>query len=202
MAPGIRWRNALLCMVTEELMSRIGKMPIPLPPQVEVDIKGNAVRVKGPNGELSRSFDPAMDIILNEGVLTVSRHSDNRIHRSLHGLTRSLLANMVEGVSKGFEKNLEIVGVGYRAQKVGEKVVLQVGYSQHVEIVTPAGISVVVPEAQRISVQGIDKQMVGDVAAKIRAVRPPDHYKGKGIRYAGEKVRIKPGKSGKVGAKR
>jgi large subunit ribosomal protein L6 len=109
---------------------------------------------------------------------------------------------MVEGVSKGFEKNLEIVGVGYRAQKVGEKVVLQVGYSQHVEIVTPAGISVVVPEAQRISVQGIDKQMVGDVAAKIRAVRPPDHYKGKGIRYAGEKVRIKPGKSGKVGAKR
>jgi large subunit ribosomal protein L6 len=202
MAPGIRWRNALLCMVTEELMSRIGKMPIPLPPQVEVDIKGNAVRVKGPNGELSRSFDPAMDITLNEGVLTVSRHSDNRIHRSLHGLTRSLLANMVEGVSKGFEKNLEIVGVGYRAQKVGEKVVLQVGYSQHVEIVTPAGISVVVPEAQRISVQGIDKQMVGDVAAKIRAVRPPDHYKGKGIRYAGEKVRIKPGKSGKVGAKR
>lgn len=102
-------------------MSRIGKMPIPLPPQVEVDIKGNAVRVKGPNGELSRSFDPAMDITLNEGVLTVSRHSDNRIHRSLHGLTRSLLANMVEGVSKGFEKNLEIVGVGYRAQKVGRK---------------------------------------------------------------------------------
>jgi large subunit ribosomal protein L6 len=202
MAPGIRWRNALLCMVTEELMSRIGKMPIPLPPQVEVDIKGNTVRVKGPNGELSRSFDPAMDITLNDGVLTVSRHSDNRIHRSLHGLTRSLLANMVEGVSKGFEKNLEIVGVGYRAQKVGEKVVLQVGYSQHVEIVTPVGISVVVPEAQRISVQGIDKQMVGDVAAKIRAVRPPDHYKGKGIRYAGEKVRIKPGKSGKVGAKR
>jgi large subunit ribosomal protein L6 len=202
MASVIRWRNALLCMVTEELMSRIGKMPIPLPPQVEVDIKGNTVRVKGPNGELMRSFDPAMDITLNEGVLTVSRQSDNRIHRSLHGLTRSLLANMVEGVSKGFQKNLEIVGVGYRAQKVGEKVVLQVGYSQHVEIITPVGVSVVVPEAQRISVQGIDKQMVGDVAAKIRAVRPPDHYKGKGIRYAGEKVRIKPGKSGKVGAKR
>ena len=202
MASGIRWRNALLCMVTEELMSRIRKMPIPLPPQVEVDIKGNTVRVKGPNGELMRSFDPAMDITLNEGVLTVSRQSDNRIHRSLHGLTRSLLANMVEGVSKGFQKNLEIVGVGYRAQKVGEKVVLQVGYSQHVEIITPVGVSVVVPEAQRISVQGIDKQMVGDVAAKIRAVRPPDHYKGKGIRYAGEKVRIKPGKSGKVGAKR
>jgi large subunit ribosomal protein L6 len=189
-------------MVTEELMSRIGRMPIPLPPQVEVDIKGNAVRVKGPNGELSRSFDPEIDITLSEGVITVSRRSDNRIHRSLHGLTRSLLANMVEGVSKGFQKDLEIVGVGYRAQKVGEKVVLQVGYSQQVEIATPEGISVAVPEAQRISVQGIDKQMVGDVAAKIRAVRPPDHYKGKGIRYAGEKVRIKPGKSGKVGAKR
>jgi large subunit ribosomal protein L6 len=188
-------------MVTEELMSRIGSMPIPLPPQVEVDIKGNAVRVKGPNGELSRSFDPEIDITLSEGVITVSRRSDNRIHRSLHGLTRSLLANMVEGVSKGFQKDLEIVGVGYRAQKVGEKVVLQVGYSQQVEIATPEGISVAVPEAQRISVQGIDKQMVGDVAAKIRAVRPPDHYKGKGIRYAGEKVRIKPGKSGKVPGK-
>ncbi len=183
-------------------MSRIGRMPIPLPQGVEVEIKGNEVRVKGPKGELSRSFDPAIAISLNEGILTVSRPSNNRIHRSRHGLTRSLLANMVEGVSKGFQKDLELVGVGYRAQKVGEKVVLQVGYSNPVEISHPSGVSVVVAETQRISVQGIDKELVGDVAAKIRAVRPPDHYKGKGIRYAGEQVRLKPGKSGKVGAKR
>jgi len=183
-------------------MSRIGKMPILLPPGVEVEIKGSEVRVKGPNGELWRSFDQAMAISLNEGTLTVSRSSDNQIHRSLHGLTRSLLANMVEGVSKGFQKDLELVGVGYRAQKVGEKLVLQVGYSHQVELIPPSGVSVVVAEAQRISVQGIDKQLVGDVAAKIRSVRPPDRYKGKGIRYAGERVRLKPGKSGKVGAKR
>lgn len=183
-------------------MSRIGRMPIPLPPGVEVEIKGNKVRVKGPNGELSRSFDQAIAISLNEGTLTVSRPSDNRIHRSLHGLTRSLIANMVEGVSKEFQKDLELVGVGYRAQNVGEKVVLQVGYSHTVEISPPTGVSVIVAEAQRISVRGIDKQLVGDVAAKIRAVRPPDHYKGKGIRYAGERVRLKPGKSGKVGDKR
>lgn len=183
-------------------MSRIGRMPIPLPQGVEVEIKGNEVWVKGPKGELSRSFNPAIAISLNEGTLTVSRPSDDRIHRSLHGLTRSLLANMVEGVSKGFQKNLELVGVGYRAQKVGEKVVLQVGYSHPVEITPLSGVSVVVVEAQRLSVQGIDKELVGDVAAKIRAVRPPDHYKGKGIRYAGERVRLKPGKAGKVGAKR
>lgn len=183
-------------------MSRIGRMPIPLPQGVEVDIKGNEVRVKGPNGELSRSFDSAIAISLNQDTLTVSRSSDNRIHRSLHGLTRSLLANMVEGVSKGFKKELEIVGIGYRAQKVGEKVMLQVGYSHQVEIVPISGVSVNVPEPQRISVEGIDKQLVGDVAAKIRAVRPPDRYKGKGIRYSGERVRLKPGKSGKVGAKR
>jgi len=183
-------------------MSRIGRMPIPLPQGVEVHIKGNEVRVKGPNGELSRSFDSVIAISLNQDTLTVSRSSDNRIHRSLHGLTRSLLANMVEGVSNGFKKELEIVGIGYRAQKVGEKVMLQVGYSHQVEIVPISGVSVNVPEPQRISVQGIDKQLVGEVAAKIRAVRPPDRYKGKGIRYAGERVRLKPGKSGKVGAKR
>ncbi len=183
-------------------MSRIGRMPIPLPQGVEVEIKGNEVWVNGPKGELSRSFNPAIAISLNEGTLTVSRPSDDRIHRSLHGLTRSLLANMVEGVSKGFQKDLELVGVGYRAQKVGEKVVLQVGYSHPVEITPLSGVSVVVVEAQRLSVQGIDKALVGDVAAKIRAVRPPDHYKGKGIRYAGERVRLKPGKAGKVGAKR
>lgn len=183
-------------------MSRIGRMPIPLPQGVEVEIKGSEVSVKGPKGELSRSFNLAIAISLNDGTITVSRPSDNRIHRSLHGLTRSLLANMVEGVSKGFQKDLELVGVGYRAQMLGEKVVLQVGYSHPVEINPPPGVSLVVVGAQRISVQGIDKELVGDVAAKIRALKPPDHYKGKGVRYVGERVRLKPGKSGKVGAKR
>jgi len=177
-------------------------MPIPLPQGVEVKIKGSEVSVKGPKGELSRCFNPAIAISLNDGTITVSRPSDNRTHRSLHGLTRSLLANMVEGVSNGFQKDLELVGVGYRAQMVGEKVVIQVGYSHPVEVIPPLGVSVVVVGPQRISVQGIDKEVVGDVAAKIRALRPPDHYKGKGIRYAGERVRLKPGKSGKVGAKR
>lgn len=183
-------------------MSRIGREPIPLPQGVEVMIKGSEVTVKGPKGELSRSFNPAISISLEDGNITVSRPSDNRLHRSLHGLTRSLLANMVEGVSKGFQKDLEIVGVGYRAQKVGEKVVFQVGYSHPVEIAPPPEVSVVLVGASRISVQGIDRELVGDVAAKIRALKPPDHYKGKGIRYAGERVRLKPGKSGKVGARK
>ena len=183
-------------------MSRIGKMPIAVPHGVEVSIKGSEVRVKGPLGELSRSFDPALSISLNDDNITVSRPSDNRTHRSLHGLTRSLMANMVEGVSKGIKKELEIVGVGYRAQKVEEKVVLQVGYSHPVEVLPPPGVSVEVVGANRISVQGIDKELVGNVAAKIRAIRPPDSYKGKGIRYAGEKIRLKPGKSGKIGARK
>ncbi len=183
-------------------MSRIGKMPIPLPKGVEVNIKGSEVTVKGSQGEISCSFDPALSISVNDDTITVSRPSDNRIHRSLHGLTRSLVANMVEGVSKGFKKELEIVGVGYRAQKVGDTVVLQVGYSHPVEILPPPGISVEVVGANRISVQGIRKELVGDVAAKIRAVRPPDRYKGKGIRYVGERIRLKPGKSGKISARR
>lgn len=182
-------------------MSRIGKMPIPLPQGVEVNIRGNEVTVKGPKGELSRSFSPAISISLNDDIITVSRPSDNRVHRSLHGLTRSLLANMVDGVSKGFQKSLELVGIGYRAQMVEEKLVLQVGYSHPVEVVPPPGISLAVG-TNRINVEGIDKELVGDVAAKIRAIRPPDHYKGKGIRYAGELVRLKPGKSGKVSARK
>jgi len=177
-------------------------MPIPLPKGVEISIKGSEVTVKGPQGELSRSFDPALSISVNDDNITVSRPSDNRIHRSLHGLTRSLLANMVEGVSKGFKKELEIVGVGYRAQKVEDKVVLQVGYSHPVEVLPAPGVSVEVVGANRIVVQGIDKELVGDVAAKIRIIRPPDSYKGKGIRYAGERIRLKPGKSGKIGTRR
>ncbi len=180
-------------------MSRIGKMPIPVPQGVEVDIQGNEVHVKGPKGELSRSFDPDMQISLSDEVLTVSRPSDSRVHRSLHGLTRSLLANMVEGVSKGFQKELELVGVGYRAQNVGQKLVLQIGFSHPVEISPLHGVAITATDAQHVLVQGISRETVGDMAAKIRAVRPPDHYKGKGIRYAGERVRLKPGKSGKVG---
>lgn len=181
-------------------MSRVGKEPIPLPQGVEVGIEGSEVRVKGPKGELSRSFHPNISISMEDNVITVSRSSDDRLYRSLHGLTRSLIANMVEGVSKGFQKDLELVGVGYRAQQAGEKVVLQVGRSHPVEIKPPPGVTLQVVGANRISVQGIEKELVGDVAAKIRAVRPPDSYKGKGIRYAGERVRLKPGKAGKIGA--
>ncbi|MFA5367701.1 MAG: 50S ribosomal protein L6 [Dehalococcoidia bacterium] len=183
-------------------MSRIGKMPIPVPKGVEVEINGNKVRVKGPKGELTRSVAPAISVALDEGVLKVSRASDEKSVRALHGLMRSLLANMVIGVSEGYQKDLEIVGVGYRAQASGEKVSLQLGFSHAKEIIPPAGVSVIVKEPQRLVVQGIDKEQVGDVAAKIRAMKPPDHYKGKGVRYANEKVRIKPGKAGKAGAKR
>jgi large subunit ribosomal protein L6 len=143
-----------------------------------------------------------MSISLNDGILTVSRPTDNRRHRSLHGLTRSLLANMVEGVSQGFKKSLELYGVGYRAAKSGEKLVLQVGYTKPVEFIPPTGISLVTEGPTQISVLGIDKELVGGVAAKIRAVKPPDSYLGKGIKYAGERVRRKAGKAGKVGRKK
>jgi large subunit ribosomal protein L6 len=183
-------------------MSRIGNRPIPVPQGVEVTINRNEVKIKGAKGELSRTFHPDMDITLNDGVLLVSRPTDNRIHRSLHGLTRSLLANMVEGVSKGFQRELELVGMGYRAQKSGDKLVLQVGYSHPVEIVPPPGISLNIEGVTKVTVSGIDKQLVGQVAAQIRAIKPPDPYVGKGIRYRGEKVQHKPGKAGKLGKKR
>jgi len=179
-------------------MSRIGKSPIDIPAGVKVDIKGNRVAVSGPRGELSRSLCPDMKITLDNNVLTVTRPSDNRQHRSLHGLTRTLVANMVTGVSQGFEKNLEIVGVGYRAEKAGEKLVLRVGYSHLVEMTPPKGVSIEVEGNNKIKIKGIDKEAVGQMAAEIRAVRPPDSYKGKGIRYAGEVVRLKPGKAGKA----
>ncbi len=179
-------------------MSRIGRMPIPVPPGVAVSINENKVTVTGPKGELNRYFHPDMTISLRDNVLTVSRPSDGRVHRSLHGLTRSLLANMVEGVTKGFEKNLEIVGVGYRAEKVADKVMLRVGYSQPVEVSVLPGISLALDGTTRIKVIGIDREMVGEMAARIRAIRLPDVYKGKGIRYAGEVVHLKPGKAGKV----
>jgi large subunit ribosomal protein L6 len=182
-------------------MSRIGLRPIAIPQGTEVKIDGSEVVVRGSKGELHRRFHPDISIALKDGCLIVTRPSDSKLHRSLHGLTRSLLANMVMGVSQGFEKVLEINGVGYRAQKTGDKLLLQVGYTNTVEFALPLGINIVVEGTNRIRVIGIDKEVVGETAAKIRSIRPADHYKGKGIKYAEEKLRLKPGKSGKVGKK-
>ncbi|MFC1860288.1 50S ribosomal protein L6 [Chloroflexota bacterium] len=179
-------------------MSRVGRMPITVPPGVVVDIKKGGVKVTGPKGELRRSFYPDMSITLDDDNLVVSRPSDGTVHRSLHGLTRSLLANMVEGVTRGFEKTLEIVGVGYRVEKAGDNLTIRVGYSHPVEVTPLPGITLVVEGASRIKVMGIDKEVVGEMAAEIRAIRPPDVYKGKGIRYAGEIVHLKAGKAGKA----
>jgi large subunit ribosomal protein L6 len=165
---------------------------------VTITIEGDAVTVKGPKGELNRKFSPDMSIVLTDGVLTVSRPSDDRLHRSLHGLTRTLLANMVEGVTKGYERALDIVGVGYRAEQQGEKLVLNIGFSHQVEVVPMPGVSLSLEGASRMKVNGINKEDVGEMAARIRAIRPPDAYKGKGIRYGGEVVRLKPGKAGKA----
>lgn len=182
-------------------MSRIGRMPIPVPAGVKVTINGNEVTVEGSKGKLTRTFHPDMSITMEDGKLVVTRPTDNRNHRALHGLTRSLLANMVEGVTKGFEKALELSGVGYRVQKVGDKISLQVGFSHPVDFSPPPGIELAVEGTNRIRVIGIDKELVGRVAAQIRAIRPPDAYKGKGIRYVGEKIKLKPGKAGKAAAK-
>jgi len=181
-------------------MSRIGKQPIPLPKKVEVDIRGSHVTVKGPRGQLERSFDPAMTIKLEDGVLTVERPTDQRQHRATHGLTRALLANMVSGVSDGYSKVLEIEGTGYRAEMQGEKLVLFLGYSHPIEFPAPQGISFEVPRGGRtVTVLGIDKELVGEIAARIRRQRPPEPYQGKGVRYRGERVRRKAGKSGRAG---
>jgi len=183
-------------------MSRIGRMPIAIPPSVQVDIKENLVTITGPKGELSRNLSTDMSITRQEDNLTVSRPSDSSKHRSMQGLTRTLLANMVEGVTSGFQKNLEMVGVGYRVEQAGDKLILRVGYSHTVEITPLPGVSLVTEGINKIKVTGINKEIVGEMAAKIRAVRPPDAYKGKGIRYAGEVVRLKPGKAGKVVGKK
>lgn len=177
-------------------MSRVGRKPIPLPPGVEVQIEGNLVRVKGPLGQVEKRFHRDMKIVLEDGVLKVERPSENKIYKSLHGLTRALLNNMVQGVTTGFSKSLELVGVGYRASKQGNKLVLAVGYSHPVEIVPPEGIEIEVPAPTKITVKGIDKEKVGAVAASIRAVREPEPYKGKGIKYEGEIIRRKVGKAG------
>ncbi|SHJ89001.1 large subunit ribosomal protein L6 [Anaerobranca californiensis DSM 14826] len=179
-------------------MSRIGKKPVVIPQGVEVKIDGNnVVTVKGPKGQLTKSFSPEMNIVVEEGNVVVTTPSNDKKHRSLHGLTRTLIANMVEGVTQGFFKNLELVGVGYRAQLQGNKLVLSMGYSHPVEFVAPEGITFEVPAQTKITVRGIDKQLVGQIAAEIRSVREPEPYLGKGIRYEGENVRRKEGKTGK-----
>ena len=178
-------------------MSRIGKLPIEIPAGVTINVADHTtVTVKGPKGELEQKFNKDMKIELKDGVVEVTRPSDKKEHRALHGLTRALLNNMVVGVTKGFEKSLEIVGVGYRAQLNGKDIVLNMGYSHPVNVAQPQGITFEVPSNTAIIVKGIDKQLVGQVAANIRAIRSPEPYKGKGIRYKGEVVKRKEGKSG------
>jgi large subunit ribosomal protein L6 len=181
-------------------MSRIGRMPIPLPTGVEVTQDGSTLRVKGPLGTLERTIHPEMSLEREDGTLRVVRPSDEPRHRALHGLTRTLVNNMVTGVATGYTKNLEISGVGYRAQLQGSKLVLALGYSHPVEVDPPAGIEFRVETPTRLAVFGADKELVGQTAAYIRAQRKPEPYKGKGIRYAGEQILRKAGKAGKVGA--
>jgi large subunit ribosomal protein L6 len=175
-------------------MSRIGRKPIEIPDGVEVQVDPGTVKVKGPKGELDQRFDPDMKVVLDDGTLRVERPTDRGEHRALHGLTRSLIANMVEGVTDGFERRLEIQGVGYRAQLKGKNLEMALGYSHPVSIEAPAGIDFEVPQPTEIIVRGIDKQLVGETAARIRKSRPPEPYKGKGVRYAGEYVARKVGK--------
>lgn len=179
-------------------MSRIGLKPINIPTGVEIKIDDkNLVEVKGPKGLLSEQISPDMDIIIEDGVLTIARPTENKRHKSLHGLSRTLIQNMIVGVTEGYSKTLEIEGTGYRAAKQGNKLVLTLGYSHPVELDDPAGIEVEVPAQNRIIVKGINKQQVGNYAANIRAFRKPEPYKGKGIRYQGEIIRRKAGKTGK-----
>ncbi len=180
-------------------MSRIGRVPVVIPNGVQVKVSpDNEVTVTGPKGELHRRLNSDMQIKVEDGKVTVSRPDDDREHRALHGLSRTLVANMIEGVSKGFQKGLEVTGVGYRAEKSGNNLILRVGYSHPVEVTPMPGTSFAVEGANRIKVLGIDKEIVGQMTAKIREVRPPDHFKGKGVRYAGETVRLKAGKAGKA----
>jgi large subunit ribosomal protein L6 len=181
-------------------MSRIGRQPIAIPSGVQVSVEASHVAVSGPLGALEQDFHPDMRIVLDDGTLRVERPDDERLHRSLHGLTRTLLANMVDGVTKGFEKRLEIVGVGYRAALKDSDLEVAAGYSHPVLFPAPDGIAFEVPQPTRIVVRGIDKQLVGETAAKIRKIRKPEPYKGKGIRYEGEHVRKKAGKAAKGAA--
>lgn len=177
-------------------MSRIGRMPIDIPAGVTVALNGQVITVKGPKGELTRTLHPDMKVTVADNVITVERPSDEKEHRSLHGLTRALVANMVKGVHEGFKKELEIVGVGYRAQMKGKKLALTLGFSHPLELEAPAGVTVSCPTATNITVEGANNEVVGEFAAKIRGYRLPEPYKGKGIRYVGEHVRRKAGKAG------
>jgi large subunit ribosomal protein L6 len=177
-------------------------MPITIPSSVEVTLDGSRVAVKGPKGELERVISPELRVVQEDGTLRVERPGDDKRSRELHGLTRTLLANMVTGVTEGYRKSLEITGVGYRAQLVGQKLQLNLGYSHPVEIDPPAGVSFEVENPVRLAVVGIDKELVGHVAARVRSTRKPEPYKGKGVRYAGEVIRRKAGKAGKIGGKK
>jgi large subunit ribosomal protein L6 len=183
-------------------VSRIGLMPIPVPSGIKVKIQENNITVEGSKGKLSRLIHADISVKLEGENLIVTRPSDGGTHRALHGLTRTLLANMVEGVTKGFERVLELSGVGYRAQKADGGISLQIGYCHPVNFAPPPGINIVVEGTNKILVSGIDKELVGQTAARIRALRPVDAYKGKGIKYAGERVRLKPGKAGKAAFKK
>ncbi|WMT40536.1 50S ribosomal protein L6 [Paenibacillus sp. D2_2] len=178
-------------------MSRIGRKPITVPSGVDVTLNNNVITVKGPKGTLTREIHKDMKVTVEDNQILVERPSDNKLHRSLHGTTRSVVSNMVNGVTEGYTKTLELVGVGYRASKSGEKLVLNVGYSHPVEITPEAGIEFEVPTNTKIIVKGINKERVGEYAANVRAVRAPEPYKGKGIKYEGERIIRKEGKAGK-----
>ena len=183
-------------------MSRIGRLPIAVPSGVDVTIEGRKVTVKGPKGSLSRELHPDMSISREDDTLVVTRPTEQKTHKQLHGLTRTLVNNMVVGVTDGYRKGLEITGVGYRAVKVGEKLQLSLGYSHQIEIDPPHGITFELENPTRLAVVGIDKELVGEIAAKVRSTRKPEPYKGKGVRYAGEQIRRKAGKAGKIGGKK
>jgi len=183
-------------------MSRIGRLPIPVPSGVDVTINGRILTVTGPKGQLTRELHPDMTVKREDENLVVTRPTEQKTHKQLHGLTRTLVNNMVVGVTDGYRKGLEITGVGYRAVKVGEKLQLSLGYSHQIEIDPPSGISFELENPTRLAVIGIDKELVGQIAAKVRSTRKPEPYKGKGVRYAGEKIRRKAGKAGKIGGKK
>ena len=183
-------------------MSRIGRLPITVPSGVDVTIDGRNVTVKGPKGTLSRALHPDITVSREDGTLVVTRPTEQKTHKQLHGLTRTLVNNMVVGVTDGYRKGLEITGVGYRATLNGRKLTLNLGYSHPVEIDPPEGISFEVENPTRLAVVGIDKELVGQIAAQVRASRKPEPYKGKGVRYAGERIRRKAGKAGKIGGKK
>nr|AKQ04921.1 50S ribosomal protein L6, large subunit ribosomal protein L6 [uncultured Chloroflexi bacterium Rifle_16ft_4_minimus_899]AKQ05064.1 50S ribosomal protein L6, large subunit ribosomal protein L6 [uncultured Chloroflexi bacterium Rifle_16ft_4_minimus_27880] len=183
-------------------MSRIGRRPIAIPAGVTIDLDGPRITVRGPKGELQRTLPAAIRVRVDDGHVVVERPSEAKPHRELHGLTRTLVANMVEGVTSGYRKTLEISGVGYRAQKIGEKLQLSLGYSHPVDVEAPDGITFELETPTRLAVVGIDKELVGQIAAEVRAKRKPEPYKGKGVRYLGEQIRRKAGKTGKIGGKK